>query len=287
MKVRCLYLVLIVLTLLGCQSRQQFPARITLGVVSFGETEQLEEKYGELKQYLEQELNSIVQLEPTYNERQALVQINQKGWDLVFASPGLAAIATKQSTYIPILSLEGGLNNRSIFVVAQESSLKTLSDLEGKAVALGQPGSATGYYFPLLNLYGLSLAKIRLADTPKQALEWIAQGEVEAAAMSLEQYNGYRTTVPGKQFRVLHQDDHAVPNGSVLVSNSLPQIEQEALYNVLSSAPPMLPASLGYIANSEVPDYQELIKVIDKVTPITDNLQQQPALLYEEDSQKP
>ncbi len=281
MKVRCLYLVLIVFTLLGCQSRQKFPARITLGVVSFGENEQLEEKYGELKKYLEEELNSIVQLEPTYNERQALAQINQKGWDLVFASPGLAAIATKQSTYIPILSLEGGLNNRSIFVVTQESPLKTLSELNGKAVALGQPGSATGYYFPLLNLYGLSLAKIRLADTPKQALEWIARGEVKAAAMSLEQYNGYRTTVPGKQFRVLHQDDHDVPNGSVLVSNSLPQIEQEALYNVLSSAPPMLPASLGYIANSEVPDYQELIKVIDKVTPITENLQQQPALLYE------
>ena len=287
MKIRCLYLVLIVLTFLGCQSRQQFPARLTLGVVSFGENEQLDAKYGELKKYLEQELNSIVQLEPTYNERQALAQINQKGWDMVFASPGLAAIATKQSTYIPILSLEGGLNNRSIFVVAQDSPLNSLSDLNGKAVALGQPGSATGYYFPLLNLYGLSLAKIRLASTPKQALAWIAQGEVVAAAMSLEQYNGYRTTIPGAKFRVLYQDDHVVPNGSILVSNSLPQIEQEALYNVLSSAPPMLSASLGYIANSEVPDYQELIKVIDKVAPITDNLQQEPVLLYEEGSEIP
>ena len=53
MKFRCLYLVLIVFTLFGCQSGQQFPYRITLGVVSFGEDEQLEEKYGELKTYLE------------------------------------------------------------------------------------------------------------------------------------------------------------------------------------------------------------------------------------------
>ena len=44
-------------------------------------------------------------------------------------------------------------------------------DLNGQAVALGQPGSATGYYFPLLNLYGLTLSKIRLAPTPKQALQ--------------------------------------------------------------------------------------------------------------------
>ncbi|MDJ0729921.1 MAG: PhnD/SsuA/transferrin family substrate-binding protein [Crocosphaera sp.] len=281
MKFRFLYLAFIVFPFFGCQSRQQFPARITLGVVSFGENEQLEEKYGELKKYLEKELNSIVELEPTYNERQAVTQINQKGWDLVFASPGLAAIASKQSTYVPILPLEGGLNNRSIFIVAQQSPLKSLSDLNGKAVALGQPGSATGYYFPLLNLYGLTLSKIRLAATPKQALEWISQGEVVAAAMSLEQYNRYRTTVSGSGFRVLYQDNNSVPNGSILVSSSLPQIEQEALYEVLTTAPPMIPASVGYIANAEVPNYQELIGVIEKVTPITDNIQQQPAVLQE------
>ncbi|MDJ0582476.1 PhnD/SsuA/transferrin family substrate-binding protein [Crocosphaera sp.] len=283
MKFRCLYLVLIVFTLFGCQSRQQLPSRITLGVVSFGEDEQLEEKYGELKTYLESELNSIVELEPAYNERQAVAQINDKGWDLVFASPGLAAIASQKSAYIPILPLEGGLNNRSIFVVAQESSFQNLSDLNGQSVALGQPGSATGYYFPLLNLYGLTLSNIRLAATPKQALQWLAQGEVVAAAMSLEQYNRYRATVPENKFRVLYQDDNSVPNGSVLVSNQLPQIEQEGLLRILTSAPPMISASVGYIANGEVPNYQELIGVIDKVTPITDNIQQQPAILYEEE----
>ncbi|MGK7882757.1 MAG: phosphate/phosphite/phosphonate ABC transporter substrate-binding protein [Crocosphaera sp.] len=286
MKFRCLYLVLIVFTLFGCQSRQQLPSRITLGVVSFGEDEQLEEKYGELKTYLESELNSIVELEPAYNERQAVAQINDKGWDLVFASPGLAAIASQKLAYIPILPLEGGLNNRSIFVVAEESSFQSLSDLNGQAVALGQPGSATGYYFPLLNLYGLTLSKIRLAATPKQALQWLAQGEVVAAAMSLEQYNLYRGTVPENKFRVLYQDDNSVPNGSVLVSNQLPQIEQEGLRRILTSAPPMISASVGYIANGEVPNYQELIGVIDKVTPITDNIQQQPAMLYEEEKVK-
>ncbi|MDJ0661101.1 MAG: PhnD/SsuA/transferrin family substrate-binding protein [Crocosphaera sp.] len=286
-KFRCLYLLLIVFTLFGCQSRQPFQARLTIGVISFGENEQLEEKYGELKRYLEAELNSIVELEPTYNERQAVAQINRKAWDLVFASSGLAAIATKQSTYIPILPLEGGLNNRSIFVVAQNSPLKSLSELKGKGVALGQPGSATGYYFPLLNLYGLTLGKTRLAATPQQALEWIGQGEVAAAAMSLEQYNRYRTTVSGTRFRVLYQDNHSVPSGSILVSSSLPQIEQEALYNVLSNAPPMIPASVGYIANAEVPNYEELIKVIEKVTPITDNLQKQPVLLYEKGAEVP
>ena len=45
----------------------------------------------------------------------------------------------------------------------------------------------------------------------------------------------------------------------------------------------MIPASVGYIANGEVPNYQELIGVIERVTPITDNIQEQPAMLYEEE----
>ncbi|MGK7939672.1 MAG: phosphate/phosphite/phosphonate ABC transporter substrate-binding protein [Crocosphaera sp.] len=278
---RCLYLVIIIFLLLGCQSRQPFADRITLGVISFGDNQQLEEKYGELKVYLEKELNSIVELEPTYNERQAITQIKAQAWDVVFAPSGLAAIASKQSTYKPILPLEGGLNNRSIFVVAQTSPLKTVPELKGKVIALGQPGSATGYYFPLFNLYGMTLAKIYLATTPKQALEWIGQGKVVAAAMSLEDYNRYRTTVPGTQFRVLFQDDHEVPSGSILLSNTLPQIQQQALLNVLSSAPPMIPASVGYIANADVPNYEELGTIIDKINPISENIQQEPAMLYE------
>ncbi len=278
---RCLYLVIIIFLLLGCQSRQQFADRLTLGVISFGENQQLEEKYGELKVYLEKELNSIVELEPTYNERQAINQIKEQAWDMVFAPSGLAVIAIKQSTYTPILPLEGGLNNRSVFVVAQTSPLKSVPELKGKAIALGQPGSATGYYFPLFNLYGLTLAKIHLATTPKQALEWISQGKVVAAAMSLEDYNRYRTTVPKTQFRVLFQDNHEVPSGSILLSNNLPQIRQQALINVLTSAPPMIPASVGYIANADVPNYQQLGTIIDKVKPISENILEQPAMLYE------
>ena len=104
--------------------------------------------------------------------------------------------------------------------------------------------------------------------------------------MSLEQYNRYRATVPESKFRVLYQDDNSVPNGSVLVSNHLPQIEQEGLRRILTSAPPMIPGSVGYIANGEVPNYQELIGVIDKIPPITDHIQQQPAMLYEEEKVK-
>ncbi|MEA5533617.1 phosphate/phosphite/phosphonate ABC transporter substrate-binding protein [Crocosphaera sp. XPORK-15E] len=277
---RTLLLISVLIALFGCQSRQSFPERITLGVVSFGESEKLEKNYGELKTYLEDELNSIVELEPTYNERQAISQINDNAWEIVVASPGLAAIAVSKGNYLPILPLEGGLNSRSVFIVRQDSPLKNLNQLNGKAVALGQPGSATGYYLALYNLHGLTLSEVRLASTPKQALEWLADGEIAAAAMSLEQYNTYRAQVSQNGFRMLFQDQHHVPNGAILVSEKLSQIEQEALYKALSNAPPMIPASAGYVANGPIPDYKDLMEIIKQVTPITPNLQKKPAPLY-------
>ncbi|MEA5509098.1 PhnD/SsuA/transferrin family substrate-binding protein [Crocosphaera sp. UHCC 0190] len=277
---RTLLLISVLITLFGCQSRQPFPERITLGVVSFGDSEKLEKNYGELKTYLENELNSIIELEPTYNERQAINQINDNAWEIVVASPGLAAVAVSKGNYLPILPLEGGLNSRSVFVVRQDSPIKSLKQLNGKAVALGQPGSATGYYFALYNLYGLTLSEVRLASTPKQALEWVASGEMTAAAMSLEQYNTYRAQVSQKGFRILFQDQHQVPNGAILVSEKLSQIEQEALYRALSNAPPMIPSSAGYVANGPIPDYQYLMGIIKQITPITSNLQKKPTHLY-------
>lgn len=281
MRYRIVSFILVIILLIGCQSRQFFPDRIILGVVSFGDTEKLAEKYGELKTYLENELNSIVQLEPTYNERQAISQIKDNAWDLVFASPGLAAIAVEQGKYKPMLPLEGGLNNRSVFVIRQDSPLTSLKQLNGKTVGIGQSGSATGYYFALYNLYGLTLAEVRESATPRQALEWVAKGEVATAAMSLEQYNRYRSQVAEGKFRVLFQDVHQVPNGAVLVSDKLSQMQQEALYTTLAEAPPMISASVGYIANAPVPDYKRLRGIINQVTQISEKAKQKPAVLFE------
>jgi phosphonate transport system substrate-binding protein len=71
---------------------------------------------------------------------------------MVFAPPGLAAIAISQEQYFPLFPLEGIENVRSAIVVREDSSIKTLAELQDKAIAFGQPGSATGYYLPIYNL---------------------------------------------------------------------------------------------------------------------------------------
>jgi phosphonate transport system substrate-binding protein len=281
MKFKHFLAVVVLFGAMGCQSASPPPTKLSVGAISFGEAEQSVQQYAELKTYLGRELHSLLELEPTYNEIKARQEIENKTWDLVFAPPGLAALAISQSQYIPLFPLTGVLKGRSLIVVRQDSSLATLSQLNGKVVALEQPGSATGYYLPIYNLYGLTLAEVRLAGTPRTVLQWIAEGKVAAGAISLEDFNRYRADFPGVQFRVLYTDTHPVPSGAVLVSSALDSRQQEQIRQALANAPSVIASSAGYIPNAPVPDYTYLLEVVKRVQPIAGRIQQKPAPLYE------
>ena len=164
--------------LFGCSSTSQISTeKLTVGVVGYGNQVRSVDKYEPLQRYLATQTNSIVELEPAFNELQALEQIQRQRWSLVFAPPGIAAIAINEEQYVPLFPLEGfGSRERSLLVVRKDSQIKNLADLSNKKVALGQPGSATGYYLPLYDLYGLTLSEILFAPTPKEVLQWRQDG---------------------------------------------------------------------------------------------------------------
>jgi phosphonate transport system substrate-binding protein len=266
----------------ACESIESPPTRVTIGVVSYGENERSSKRFQDLEKYLGQQLQSVIELEPAYNEIKALQQIRRKSWDVVFAPPGLAALAISQYQYTPILPLEGTLDTRSILVVRKDSPIKTPRQLEGKSVALGQVGSATGYYLPLYNLYGLTLARVRLAPNPRDILSLVATKQVDAGALSLEQYNHYRNDFPNARFRVLFSDSRPVPTGSILVSPNVELREAENLQVVFRDTPPAIASLAGFIPNAEVPDYSYLMRVVDRVSQISERVRQEPAPLREE-----
>lgn len=282
MFVKRFFLFLIIIFAMGCQSETSAPGNLSIGVVSFGESDRSLGQYSKLEETLGRELKSLVDLEPTYNEIKAIAEIKHKRWDIVFAPPGLAAIAISQSKYVPLFPLEGGLKNRSVVVVLKDSPLQNLRELAGKTIILGQPGSATGYYLPIYNLYGLTLSEVRFASTPQAVLKAIANEEVDAGAMSLAEFNQYRADFSTIRFRVLFNDAHEVPSGSVLVSPDLDSSERDRIRKVLSEVSPAIAASAGYITNAPPPDYQYLMKVVERVAPIADRIKQKPAPFYEQ-----
>ena len=270
------HLLKLVFLLTACNTAKiSRPGKLTIGVISYGEGEQSIKQYQSLVNYLAAELKSVIELEPVYNEVKALEQVRRKTWSLVFAPPGLAALAISEVRYLPLFPLEGVEKTRSVIVVRQESSIKKLGDLSNQVIALDQPGSATGYYLPIQNLSGLTLAEVRFAPTPKTVLQWIDNKEVVAGALSLDELEHYRLDFSKTQFRVIQTD--SVPPGSILVGPTVDQYQQEQIRRALKSASPTIAEAAGYLPNAEVPDYQKLIEIVARVKRISKRIKEKPA----------
>jgi len=280
------FFLLISFLLVGCRPKENVnPNKLTIGVVSYERGTGTVEQYKPLQEYLAEQTNSVVELEPAYNELQALEQIQRNNWSIVFAPPGLAAIAIGQELYIPIFSLERISSlERSVIVVPQASSAQNLVDLSNKIVALGNPGSAAGYYLPLYDLYGLTLAEVRFAPTPKTILEWLSQEQVDAGALSEGDFEQYSQEFQSTDFRILHQS-RWIPPGVVLLGPTLERNRQEHIIEVMKNAPSSLIGDAGYVPTTEVPDYEQFIELVEKVRPLETQVQETPAVLITKDSE--
>lgn len=271
--------ILVSAILFGCSSPSQISTeKLTIGVVAYGNEVRSVDKYEPLQRYLATQTNSIVELEPAYNERQALEQIQRQRWSLVFAPPGIAAIAINEKQYLPLFRLEGtGSLERSLIVVRKDSPIQNLVGLSNKKVALGQPGSATGYYLPLYDLYGLTLAQVRFAPTPKDVLRSLEEGEVDAGALSEAEFQRYRFEFE-TNFRVL-QKSRLIPPGLVILSPRIERNQQENLSNIMKNAPASIVSDAGYVIDAQIPEYVEFIKLVEKVKPLEKKVRQTPAIL--------
>ncbi|MBW4422577.1 MAG: phosphate/phosphite/phosphonate ABC transporter substrate-binding protein [Myxacorys californica WJT36-NPBG1] len=245
-------------------SRQQ----LVLGTVSYGSGEKTIAQYDRLIRYLEEKLQAVVQLEPAYNERKALERLKSQAWSIVFAPPGLAAIALTKHRYLPVAPLAGVSSLRSVLVVLKNSPYQTLGSLAGKTLAIGQPGSAVGYYFPIFNLYGLTLASLAIPGTPKAILDAISQGKADVGALSLEEFNTYKTEVNQAEFRILFTDAHTVPSGLVLISPNVDRTVQESIQKLLNDMPSVVAQEAGFVPNGMIPDYTYMISVVERVRTI-------------------
>jgi phosphonate transport system substrate-binding protein len=266
-------------TFVACKPKP-FEGTLTIGVINYGGGEQVINQYAKFDSYLGEKTNAYIQLEPVFNENRAVERLEARAWSLVFAPPGLAAIAIARYQYVPLFPLIGINNLRSIFVVRKDNPITELQQLQGQIVALGQLGSATGYYFPLYNLYGETLADILFAPTPKAALELVAQGKAAACAVSEAELSLYGSQLGQTEFRVLFKDPHYVPLGVVLIGPNIELNRQEFIHKVMSDVPSGLAEEVGYVPNGQVPDYKYMISVVDRVSSISSKLKIKPVRLF-------
>lgn len=269
--------------LAGCVASQSSNSeklgKLVIGAVAYGEGARSLDQYQRFVQYLETRIKTLIEVEPVYNEVKAVEQIQRQVWSLVFAPPGLAAIAISKAKYLPLYPLQGVDNLTSVLVVLKNSPIQKIKDVTGKPVGLGQPGSATGYYVPLYELYGTTPSEVRTAPTPKTVLEWVAKEEIAVGALAKDEYERYRADFAPAEFKVIFTS-RRIPSGSVLISPEVDRNQQRLIQQAMNEAIPSIAQEVGYIPNAQPPDYQTLITFIDKVKPIESRINEKPAPLY-------
>ena len=277
---RRLFLQSLLLAVSACEAAQQTSDPLLIGVIDYSQEGQITNRYQKFNRYLSSVLKAHVEIEPTFNERKALERIQSQAWSLFFAPPGVAAIAISDFQYLPLFPMQENITDlRSILVVRNNSPISELGQLEGKAVALGQVGSATGYYFPIYNLYGLTLSEVLLSPTPKTILQWVAQEKVTAGALSKQEFNLYSPQYDST-FRILFTDSHLAPPSVILLAPTVDRTYQNRIIEVMREAPPDLLQEAGYIPNAPVPDYEYMISIVERVRGIATHLRNQPAQLF-------
>ncbi|MEO0842390.1 MAG: PhnD/SsuA/transferrin family substrate-binding protein [Cyanobacteria bacterium J06643_5] len=273
------FLILLVLLTIGCNSEKRVIQKVTVGLVSYGEEDISFDKYERFKNYIAAEMESIVELEPAYNELQAIDQINRKRWDIVFAPPGLAAISIDRQLYEPLFSMgEVSSRQRSLIIVRDDSPIQKIPDLANKTIALGQIGSAAGYYVPLYDLYGLTLRDIRFAPTPKTVLQWLNEGSIDAGALSEKNFEIYRRQFSDIKFRIIHTS-RWIPPGLVLLSPTVERNRERQIRKIMGEAPANITSDANYIPSIKIPEYSQFIQLINKVKPLEARVKETPAVL--------
>ena len=259
-------LIIIIFTLTACDRPTETRInKYSVGVVTYGQNDKSLQKYADFKNYMGNRLNGLIELEPAYNEVRALDQIENKKWDLVFAPPGLSAIAISRYNYEPLVPLEGRDKSRSVIISKQTATFQKRKDLRGETIALGQKGSAAGYYLPIYNLYGLSFQEVVYAPTPQDILQWLDKDIVTVGALSLADYNRLKRDFRPNTFKVVYLDKHDVPPGAILISDRLERNQLEQIRLALVETPSFIASTAGYLPNEKPPKYDYLIKVIKRV----------------------
>ncbi len=275
-------LIFIGISISGCfggAEKAKVPKKLTVGVVNYGETKLSQQQYDRFKTYLSTKTRSIVDIEPTYNELRAIRQIRSRNWDMVFAPPGLAAIAIGKKRYEPIFSMaEISSVQTPLIIVRDDSPIQKISDLANKSIALGQRGSAAGYYVPLYDMFGLTLKEINFASTPKKLMELISQGTVDAGAISKKNFERYRQVQPKTNFRIIHEGRY-IPSGVVLLAPTVERNREQQIRRAMEEAPAHITADAGYVPSAKIPNYKQFIKLVEKVRPLEQRVEETPAVL--------
>ncbi len=212
----------------------------------FQDAEELETQYAGTFEWLEEGLDVSVSGQETTSYSAAVESVVQGHSELGNLSPMIFALAQEEGVHPLAVNWSHGSDSYRTYIATRaETDIETLSDLEGKTIALVDPFSASGGIFPQ---YTLREAGIDAGDVDTEAedvdVEWagghgsaltaLEEGHVDAAA-----YGDFEHPDPDEtdaDLEVVAESD-PIPFDVVVATPETPEEIREAITARLQETP--------------------------------------------------
>ncbi len=226
---------------------------ITIAFATHRDTKDLQSKVDQVAAILSKEIG--IPVKGAIGDETASVEALKSNRANVAFVSGRAALKAEQLSGAKMYLAEvradysGGKSYNSVFVVPEDSPLKTLADpqktleqLRGKRMAFTSRSSGSGFIFPVSELVGLKFVdgpdrldkffgKVTYGDGYSSALQAVLRDQADAAVVSeYALLPPWITAEEGKKLRVLHSVPN-VPAHGIAIDDSVPADMREKLIN--------------------------------------------------------
>ncbi len=152
--------------------------------------EELQRDYGPFRTALEEVLETKIEFFPVDNFLEVATALQLALVDLVLAGPSEYTIVRARTNAMPIVALTRP-NYRAAIAVRGDSGLKSLADLKGKTIELGNVGSTGSYIGQIKMLMDAGLKPkydIKIVTSKEYHLKALKNDEVDAWGRTLHRY---------------------------------------------------------------------------------------------------
>lgn len=210
------------------------------------------------------QINIIINGDKTLPYEEAQNRIQNKQWDIAFTnSPVISIFAKDQGySYLAAMFPESPGYHSGLFVPI-DSPINSLDDIKPETiVALGSLNSASSFYMPTYALYGKTIS-VDMDNRGRKIIEKVKKGEADIGAAAI----GDSIKRDDPELKIIYVSSQ-IPGAGVYLSPQLSPSDQEAIKQVMLSAPKDVQKQANYGPNIPEPDYTEFKKVIERVETI-------------------
>ncbi len=210
-------------------------------------TEELQRAYTDFVEVVQTLTGVKIRFFPVGSRTTAVNALRFRQVDVVLAGPTEYLLMQQRLRGMHALAAIVRPEYSTVFIVPEDSDIRTLADLKGRHVAMKDHGSTTGHIIPsyMLHQAGLDLdrdVRISLIDGARMAA--LATGEVDAVGTGIRDYAPF-VAQQSRGYRILAESDN-MPGDLIIAGAHIDRQCAEHLSRAfLDNAPAILQAILN------------------------------------------